>query len=72
MVSGGSTLSMQVARLLDPHSRTLPGKFRQVWRTLQLEWHLSKEQILDLYLNRAPFGGTLQGVAAIWASPRKT
>ncbi|WP_032708327.1 transglycosylase domain-containing protein, partial [Pseudomonas syringae] len=56
VVSGGSTLSMQVARLLDPHSRTLPGKFRQLWRTLQLEWHLSKDEILSLYLNRAPFG----------------
>jgi len=68
VVSGGSTLSMQVARLLDPHSRTLPGKLRQLWRTAQLEWHLSKEQILSLYLNRAPFGGTLQGVAAAsWA-----
>lgn len=68
VVSGGSTLSMQVARLLDPHSRTLPGKFRQLWRTAQLEWHLSKDQILGLYLNRAPFGGTLQGVAAAsWA-----
>lgn len=68
VVSGGSTLSMQVARLLDPHSRTLSGKFRQLWRTLQLEWHLSKDQILSLYLNRAPFGGTLQGVAAAsWA-----
>ncbi len=68
VVSGGSTLSMQVARLLDPHSRTLSGKFRQLWRTLQLEWHLSKDQILGLYLNRAPFGGTLQGVAAAsWA-----
>lgn len=68
VLSGGSTLSMQVARLLDPHSRTLPGKLRQVWRTLQLEWHLSKQQILELYLNRAPFGGTLQGVAAAsWA-----
>lgn len=68
VLSGGSTLSMQVARLLDPHSRTLPGKLRQVWRTAQLEWHLSKRQILELYLNRAPFGGTLQGVAAAsWA-----
>jgi penicillin-binding protein 1C len=68
VVSGGSTLSMQVARLLDPHSRTLPGKLRQLWRTAQLEWHLSKDQILGLYLNRAPFGGTLQGVAAAsWA-----
>ncbi|NIF17902.1 peptidoglycan glycosyltransferase PbpC [Pantoea sp. Cy-639] len=68
VVSGGSTLSMQVARLLDPHDRTLPGKLRQLWRTAQLEWHLSKQQILQLYLNRAPFGGTLQGVAAAsWA-----
>lgn len=68
VVSGGSTLSMQVARLLDPHSRTLHGKLRQLWRTAQLEWYLSKRQILTLYLNRAPFGGTLQGVAAAsWA-----
>ncbi|MBY8929922.1 MULTISPECIES: peptidoglycan glycosyltransferase PbpC [Pseudomonas] len=68
VVSGGSTLSMQVARLLDPHSRTLQGKLRQLWRTAQLEWHLSKDEILTLYLNRAPFGGTLQGVAAAsWA-----
>lgn len=68
VVSGGSTLSMQVARLLDPHERTLTGKLRQLWRTAQLEWHLSKREILQLYLNRAPFGGTLQGVAAAsWA-----
>ncbi|WP_187331826.1 transglycosylase domain-containing protein, partial [Pseudomonas endophytica] len=68
VLSGGSTLSMQVARLLDPHARTVPGKLRQLWRTAQLEWHLSKAQILNLYLNRAPFGGTLQGVAAAsWA-----
>lgn len=68
VVSGGSTLSMLVARLLDPHDRTLPGKLRQLWRTVQLEWHLSKDEILQLYLNRAPFGGTLQGVAAAsWA-----
>lgn len=68
VLSGGSTLSMQVARLLDPHPRTFTGKLRQLWRTLQLEWHLSKTQILTLYLDRAPFGGTLQGVAAAsWA-----
>lgn len=67
VISGGSTLSMQVARLIDPHPRTFGGKLRQVWRTAQLEWHLSKAQILEIYLNRAPFGGTLQGVgAASW------
>ena len=68
VVSGGSTLTMQVARLLDPHPRTFGGKFRQLWRAFQLEWHLSKRDILTLYLNRAPFGGTLQGIgAASWA-----
>lgn len=68
VISGGSTLTMQVARLLDPHPRTLGGKVRQVWRAFQLEWHLSKTEILTLYLNRAPFGGTLQGIgAASWA-----
>ncbi|OHC29731.1 MAG: penicillin-binding protein 1C [Pseudomonadales bacterium RIFCSPHIGHO2_02_FULL_60_43] len=68
VLSGGSTLSMQVARLLDPHARSYSGKLKQLWRTLQLEWHLSKDEILTLYLNRAPFGGTLQGVAAAsWA-----
>lgn len=68
VLSGGSTLSMQVARLLDPHARSYTGKLKQLWRTLQLEWHLSKDQILTLYLNRAPFGGALQGVAAAsWA-----
>lgn len=68
VISGGSTLTMQVARLLDPHPRTVGGKFRQVWRAFQLEWHLDKRQILTLYLNRAPFGGTLQGIgAASWA-----
>ncbi|WP_232426951.1 penicillin-binding protein 1C [Teredinibacter turnerae] len=64
VVSGGSTLSMQVARLLHPHSRSLAGKLYQVVRTLQLEWHLSKTQILELYCNIAPFGGTIEGVQA--------
>jgi penicillin-binding protein 1C len=68
VISGGSTLTMQVARLLDPHPRTFGGKVRQLWRAIQLEWHLDKRQILTLYLNRAPFGGTLQGIgAASWA-----
>lgn len=68
LVSGGSTLTMQVARILDgtPHSAT--GKLRQMLRALQLEAHLSKDEILRLYLDRAPFGGTIEGVeAASWA-----
>jgi len=64
IISGGSTITMQVARLLDPHQRTLAGKLKQMFRALQLEWHLSKSEILTLYLNLAPFGGTLTGVQA--------
>jgi penicillin-binding protein 1C len=64
IVSGGSTLSMQVARILHPHKRSLWGKTKQVLRTLQLEWHLNKKRILQLYLNTAPFGGTIEGVQA--------
>lgn len=68
IVSGGSTLTMQVARILDPHSRTPWGKAKQLLRALQLEAHLSKREILQLYLERAPFGGTIEGVeAASWA-----
>lgn len=64
VVSGGSTLTMQVARLLDPHRKTLPGKAKQMLRALQLEWHFSKREILDLYLNLAPYGGNIEGVEA--------
>lgn len=64
VVSGGSTLTMQVARILHPHRRTLVGKLQQMLRAIQLEWHLSKTEILELYLNYAPFGGTLEGVQA--------
>ena len=68
VVSGGSTLTMQVARMLDRHSRTPWGKAKQMLRAMQLEAHLSKREILTLYLERAPFGGTIEGVdAASWA-----
>lgn len=73
VVSGGSTLTMQVARIIDApargrNTRTVGGKIRQLWRALQLEVHLTKREILRLYLNRAPFGGTVEGVeAASWA-----
>ena len=68
IVSGGSTLTMQVARILDPHTRTPWGKAKQLLRALQLEAHLDKREILQLYLERAPFGGTIEGVeAASWA-----
>ncbi|MBC7500042.1 MAG: penicillin-binding protein 1C [Herminiimonas sp.] len=62
IVSGGSTLSMQVARALEPVPRSLPGKLRQIARALQLELRLSKRDILTLYLNHAPMGGIVEGV----------
>ena len=68
IVSGGSTITMQVARILEPHPRTVFGKLRQILRAFQLEWHLSKTEILEIYLSHAPFGGTIEGVeAASWA-----
>ncbi|HRF71226.1 MAG TPA: penicillin-binding protein 1C [Accumulibacter sp.] len=64
IVSGGSTLTMQVARLLEPTPHTLAGKLRQVARAVQLELRLSKREILELYLGYAPMGGVLEGVEA--------
>ncbi|MCJ7787183.1 MAG: transglycosylase domain-containing protein, partial [Methyloceanibacter sp.] len=65
IVSGGSTLTMQVARLLEPRQeRSLGAKIRQAVRALQLERSLSKDEILKLYLTLAPYGGNLEGVRA--------
>lgn len=73
IVSGGSTISMQVARLIDPHERTLGGKLKQLWHTAQLEYHYSKDDILEMYLNRAPYGGTIEGIgAASWVYLNKS
>ena len=69
LVSGGSTLTMQVARLVEgEHDKTAGGKFRQIVRALQIERQLTKDDILRLYLRLAPFGGNLEGArAAAWA-----
>ena len=65
VVSGGSTLTMQVARLLEPRDeRTLSAKLRQIIRAVQLESRLSKNEILRLYLTLAPYGGNLEGMRA--------
>ena len=60
--SGASTLTMQVARLLDPRPRTYASKLREMARALQLEWHFSKEEILQLYINLAPYGSNIEGL----------
>lgn len=68
IVSGGSTITMQLARLIEPRERTLGAKLIQMARALQLEIRLTKTEILELYLTLAPYGGNLEGVrAASWA-----
>ena len=64
IVSGGSTLSMQTARLLEPHRRGVFGKLHDIVRAWQLEAHYSKPQILGMYLTLAPMGGNIEGVRA--------
>ncbi len=64
IVSGGSTLTMQVARIRYGQAPGIAGKILQMLQALQLEWHYSKDEILEYYVNHAPFGGTLQGVEA--------
>ncbi len=65
VVSGASTLTMQVARLLEPRrERSIGAKLRQMVRAVELEAVLSKDEILGLYLSLAPFGGNLEGVRA--------
>lgn len=65
IVSGGSTLTMQVARLLEPRAeRSLLAKLRQTVRAIQIERVLSKDEVLALYLTLAPYGGNLEGIRA--------
>ncbi len=65
IVSGGSTITMQVARLLEPRRhRSLLAKLHQIARAFELERALSKNEILSLYLTLAPYGGNLEGVRA--------
>ncbi|SNR68257.1 penicillin-binding protein 1C [Hymenobacter mucosus] len=60
--TGASTITMQVARLLEPKERTFGNKLLEMLRATQLELHYSKEEILQLYLNLVPYGGNVEGV----------
>src|ERR1700761_6659937 len=66
IVSGGSTITMQLARLMEEpaHHRSFYAKLRQIVRAIEIERQLSKAQILNLYLALAPFGGNLEGIRA--------
>jgi penicillin-binding protein 1C len=63
--SGGSTLTMQVARLLEPRSgRSMVAKLRQIVRAIEIERVLTKDEVLTLYLDLAPYGGNIEGIRA--------
>lgn len=61
-ISGASTITMQVARALEPRRRNILSKFIECFRAFQLEWKYSKDEILQLYLNLVPYGGNIEGV----------
>jgi penicillin-binding protein 1C len=62
--SGASTISMQVARMLEARKRNFGSKLIEMFHALQLEWKYSKSEILQLYLNLVPYGGNIEGVKA--------
>ncbi|MDE0190483.1 MAG: transglycosylase domain-containing protein, partial [Gammaproteobacteria bacterium] len=66
VVSGASSVTMQVARLLNPdlRKRSLGAKIRQMWYALRLEYHWSKAEILHAYFQLAPYGGNVEGIKA--------
>jgi penicillin-binding protein 1C len=65
ILSGGSTLTMQVARLLEPRGgRSFVAKLRQIVRAFEIERALTKDEVLSLYLDLAPYGGNIEGIRA--------
>jgi penicillin-binding protein 1C len=61
-VSGASTITMQVARMMEPKPRTYGGKLREMFRAFQLELKYSKNEILEMYLSMVPLGGNIEGI----------
>jgi len=64
IVSGASTITMQLARMLNPVPRTLSGKVREIWLSWRLTAGMNKDEILAAYINRLPMGGNIYGVEA--------
>ncbi len=64
IVSGASTITMQLARMLEPTPRTLGNKVREIWLSWRLTAGMNKNQILEAYINRLPMGGNIYGVEA--------
>ena len=59
---GASTITMQVARMMRPKQRSYKNKIIEIFNAFQLEWHFSKDEILGMYFNLAPYGGNIEGV----------
>lgn len=59
---GASTITMQVARMMHPKQRSYKNKIIEIFNAFQLEWHFSKDEILGMYFNLAPYGGNIEGV----------
>lgn len=64
LVSGASTITMQLARMLEPAPRTLPNKLGEVWRAWRLFAGMNRKEILQAYINRLPMGGNIYGIEA--------
>jgi len=64
VVMGGSTITMQLARIIDPKKRTYVNKFYELFQAFKLELFYSKEEILKMYLSYAPYGGNIVGIKA--------
>ena len=64
IVSGASTIPMQIARLMEPRPRSLPGKLLEAFRALQMCRLYSKDELLEIYLNLTPYGGNIEGIRA--------
>jgi penicillin-binding protein 1C len=62
-VSGASTITQQVVRLIRPRPRTYGAKIVELLSSMKMEWQLSKDEILELHLNLSPMGGTIRGAA---------
>src|SRR5687767_9239312 len=67
VVSGASTIPMQIARMAEPGPRTISSKVRESFRAIQLERRFSKDELLEIYLNLTPYGGNVEGIGtAAW------
>ncbi len=64
IISGASTIPMQLARIVEPKPRTITSKIIELFRAVQFTLRLGKDKTLELYLNLAPYGGNIEGVGA--------